>query len=112
MFNIPNFTRRREQLEPVTFAPVEQVFQPQIKVRALRDINGWANRRRRIKWHIGAGSIGYLNEDKAREFAIKGYVEILEGKVKPVSEDEAAEFLSQVTVINLGVNGNGGVNNG
>lgn len=103
MVNLPNFGRRRERLEPVRFAPVSQVFQPQVKVRALKDISGWANRRRRIKWSIGAGRVGYLNEDKAREFSIKGYVEILDGKVKPVSEAEAEEFLSQVTVLDIGV---------
>lgn len=100
--NLPNFTRRRFALEPVQFIPITKAFKPQVKVRAKRDINGWADRSRRKKWHIGAGSIGCIDHDKAREFAVKGYVEILDGDVKPVSEDEAAEFLSTVTVLNLG----------
>lgn len=98
---IPNFALRRRKLEAITFVPVEKAFKPQVKVRALKDISGWASRERRVKWSIGAGSIGCLDENKAREFATKGYVEILEGGVRPVSEDEAAEFLSTVTQVNL-----------
>jgi len=94
--------RRRRELQPVTFVPVEQVFKPMIKVRALADISGWADRDRRVKWSIPHGRIGMLDDAKAREFQAKGYVEILDGAVKPVSEDEAAEFLSTVTTINLG----------
>jgi len=96
---------RRRDLTPVRFVPVERVFQPQVKVRALKDISGWANRERRVKWSIGAGRIGCLDADKAREFATKGYVQIVEGKVEPVSEDEAEEMLAQVTTIGLGGNG-------
>lgn len=93
--------RRRQQLEPITFVPVERVFAAQVQVRALRDINGWADRDKRVKWHIGKGSIGCVDENKAREWATKGYVEIIDGTVKPVSEDEAAEILSSVTTLNL-----------
>lgn len=100
---LPNFARRRQRLEPITFVPIERVFKPQVQVRALRDINGWADRDRRKKWHIGAGRIGCIDADKAREWATKGYIEILDGEVKPVSEDEAAEFMSTVTTLNLGV---------
>jgi len=96
------FARRRRRLEQVRFVPVERAFKPQVKVRATRDLSGWANEDRRIKWHIGAGKIGCMDADAAREFQVKGFVEIIEGDVKPVSEDEAAEFLSQVTVIGLG----------
>lgn len=102
MVALPNFQRRRERLEPVTFVPVDRAFRPQVKVRSLRDLSGWASRRQRVKWHIGAGRIGCMDEDKAREFATKGYVEILDGRVKPVSEAEAEEFLSTVTVLNIG----------
>jgi hypothetical protein len=90
------------RVKPVTFVPVERVFKAQVKVRALRDINGWANRDRRVKWHIGAGRVGYLDEDHAREFSIKGYVEVIDGSIKPASEDEVAEFLSTTTTIGLG----------
>ena len=102
MFGIPSFRRRRERAIPLTFVPVERVFKHQVRVRATRDLNGWADRRKRVKWHIAHGSIGYLDEDKAREFQIKGYVEILAGEVKPVSPAEAEEFLSTVTTISLG----------
>ena len=97
--------RRQRELTPVRFVPIERVFQPQIKVRALKDISGWANRERRVKWSIGAGRIGCLDADKAREFQTKGYVKIVEGSVEPVSEDEAAEMLAQVTTIGLGGTG-------
>ncbi len=102
MIGLPNFNRRRRKLEPVTFVPIERVFRPQVKVRATRDISGWASRDRRVKWSIGKGRVGCLDEPVAREFEVKGYVEILDGQVRPVSEDEAAEFLSTVTVLNMG----------
>jgi hypothetical protein len=94
---------RRKPDRPVKFVTVEQAFKPQVKVVATRDFSGWADRQRRIKWHIGKGKIGCIDEDKAREFAIKGYVEILDGTIKPYSEDEAAEILSTVTTIGPGV---------
>ena len=102
MLGLPNFDRRRRRLEPVTFVPVERVFAPQVKVRATRDLNGWADKTKRVKWHIPHGRVGCIDADKAREFQAKGYVEILDGAVKPVSEDEAAEFMSTVTTLSLG----------
>lgn len=93
---------RTSPLEPIKFVPVEKVFKAQVKVRATRDLNGWADRSKRVKWNIPAGRIGCLDEDKAREFHAKGYVQILDGEVKPVSEDEAAEMLSTVTTLTLG----------
>ena len=88
--------------DPITFVPVEQVFKPQVKVRATRDMSGWADREKRIKWHIPIGRIGCLDADVAREFHAKGFVQIIEGEVEPVSEDEKAELLSQVSTIGLG----------
>ncbi len=102
MVHLPNFQRRREMAQPIEFVTVERAFSPQVKVRATRDVSGWVDRRRRVKWHLGAGRMGYLDAEKAREFQVKGYVEILKGAVEPVSEDEAAEFLSTVTTLNLG----------
>lgn len=104
MFNLPSFRLRRQKEQPIKFVTLAEAFTPQIRVRATRDINGWVDRRRRVKWHIGAGSIGCLDEPTAREFATKGYVEILDGQIRPVSEDEAAYFLSNVKTINLGGN--------
>jgi len=95
----------RPRLKPVTFVTVEEVFAPQIKVRATRDLNGWADRKQSVKWHLPKGQIGCLDEPTAREFQIKGYIEIIDGAVRPVSEDEAAEILSTVTVIGLGGSG-------
>lgn len=102
----PSPARRRKArpktIKPVTFVPVEIAFKPQIEVRALKDVNGWVgDRRDRVKFHIGHGRIGYIDEDTAREWQVKGYVEVLGGDLKPVSEDEAAEYLSTVTTIGL-----------
>jgi hypothetical protein len=93
--------------KPVEFISVNEAFKPQIEVRATRDFNGWVDRERRIKWTISKGSIGYLDIDKAREFQVKGYVDILQGHdlIAPVSDDERAEIMSTVQVI--GVNKNG-----
>ncbi len=88
-------------LEPVTFLPVEAAFKPQIKVRAFNDLSGWISREKRIKWYLSAGRIGHIDEDKAREFQAKGYVQILKGDVKPVSEDERAEMLASMTTIGV-----------
>ena len=102
MANTPNFDRRRWRAKPVTFVPVSRAFKAQVKVRATRDLSGWADRDKKVKWEIGKGSIGCMDHDHAREFAAKGFVEIVEGEVKPVSEAEMEEFLSQVTVIGVG----------
>ncbi len=98
---------RPKEIQPVKFVAVERAFKPQVKVRATRDLNGWVSRDRRVKFHIGKGRIGFIDEDKAREWQVKGFVEILAGDIKPVSEDEAAEFLSTVTTIGPGVQTNG-----
>lgn len=100
--NLPNFQRRRRALQPVTFVTVERAFKPQVKVRATRDLNGWADRDRKVKWSISHGRVGCIDADRAREFEAKGYVEILDGTVKPVSADELAEMQSTVTTIGLG----------
>lgn len=95
--------KRIAKPEVIKFVPVERVFKPQVKVRATRDLNGWANRERGVKWNIPAGRIGCVDEDKAREWVAKGFVELVEGDIRPISEDEAADFLSQVTTISVGV---------
>jgi hypothetical protein len=82
---------RRGDPERVRFVTLERAFKPrratrpQVRVRALRDLNGWVNRSRKEwgKWSLPAGGVGRLDEEKAREFARKGHVEILD------SEDEA-----------------------
>jgi hypothetical protein len=104
MANTPNFEAKRRKLEPVTFVPAEQFFKPQVKVQATRDINGWADPKRRVKWSIAAHSIVYMDTDKAREFQIKGYVRVLDGQIEPASDDEVAEILSSVTTLSLGAN--------
>jgi hypothetical protein len=92
------------ELKPVRFVPVERAFKPQVKVRALVDLNGWVHpRRERIKWSISAGQVGCLDADTAREFQAKGYVQVLDGEVKPVSDGEREELLAQTSTVTLGV---------
>lgn len=101
----PSPARRRKAkpktIQPITFVPVERAFKPQIKVRALRDLNGHVDRDRRVKFHIGSGRIGFIDEDTARIWQAKGYVEILDGTVKPVTPDELAELTSKDSTISL-----------
>lgn len=104
MANHPNFEARRQKLKPITFVPAEQVFKPVVKVQATRDINGWVNKKTRVKWSIPANSVAYIDAATAREFQIKGYVRILDGTVEPASDDEVAEIMSTVTTLNLGAN--------
>jgi hypothetical protein len=100
--NIPNFNRRRRRLEPVTFVPVEQAFKPQVEVVALTDLNGWVNRDQKVKFHIGKGRHGCIDVDLAREWKAKGYVQVVNGEVPEVSQDELDELLSTKTTITLG----------
>lgn len=101
MVNLPNFVRRREKLEPIRFEPVTKVFQPQRMIRMRQDVNGWADRRARIKWQLSAGKEYAIDEGKAREFCIKGYADPVGWEVN-ASQDEIAQTLSSVTVINMG----------
>jgi hypothetical protein len=98
------FTKKKPEVIPVTFAPIRKVFKPQIQVRTLKDISGWVDREKKIKYHLGAGKFYYLDEETAREFAVKRYVEIHNGTVRPVSPQERAEILSTVTTIGMGAN--------
>lgn len=93
---------KRRPFKVVRFVPVAKVFKPQIKVRALKDISGWVNRDQGVKFQIGYGRIGYLDEETARVWQAKGYVEILGGTVKPVSADELAELTSKDATLSLG----------
>lgn len=92
--------RKRTKPEVVKFVPVERAFKAQIKVKALLDINGPVAPG--VKFHAPAGRIAYVDEDTARVWAAKGYVEILDGTVKPVSPDELAELTSKDATISLG----------
>jgi len=94
---------RAKTIKPIRFVAVEHVFEPLIKVRALRDVSGWASRDKRIKYALGNGRIGFVDEQTAREWQVKGHIEIVSGDVKPVSPDEAAEILSTLTTIGPGV---------
>ena len=95
----------KPERQPVKIVRSSEAFQPQVKVRATRDLNGWVDRGGRsgrpVKWAIPQGRLGFLDADRAREFAAKGYVEIIEGKIKPVSPSELEEYRSQMTTIGV-----------
>lgn len=98
---------RKPKVDPivVTWTPIRNVFKPQIAVRAVKDVSGWADKEKKVRWEMRAWRIYYVDERTAREFATKNYVHILEmdeKKVKPVSADEAAEILSTVTTLTPG----------
>ena len=101
--------RQHNELNPITFKPVN--WQPQVQVKFTRDVNGWLDRDHRIKWHFAAGSTHYVDEQHAIEFIVKGYAT---GTLpRKVSDDERADIRSVMTTIGLGqhqptINGTGG----
>lgn len=101
-FNHPNFVKKREKLIQVEFVPVKNVFKAMVQVRAMRDVSGWVDVRKRTKWAMKKDCLYMLDEDKAREFITKGYVEHVQGDYKPVSEMERDEMLSTVTNLYTG----------
>jgi hypothetical protein len=93
-------TRRRQhnELNPITFKPV--TWQPQVQVTFTRDVNGWLDRDKRIKWHFPAGTTHMVDEQHAVEFIVKGYAT---GTLpRTVSDDEQAEIRSVITIIGMG----------
>ena len=96
------FTKKAKPGINPTFVTPAEVFQPQVEVFTTRDISGWANREKGIKFHLQAGKSYCVDADTAREWQVKGYVHIVHGEVKPVSADEKAEILSTVREIKVG----------
>jgi len=91
--------QRKESLKPVQFQTVN--WKPQVEVTFTRDVNGWLDQDKRIKWHFAAGSTHMVDEEHAVEFIVKGYAT---GELpREVSEDEKAELRSVMTTIGLGI---------
>ena len=89
--------KERRRLTPITFQPVN--WQPQVEVTFNRDVNGWLDHDRSIKFHFAAGSTHMIDAEHAIEFVCKGYAT---GKLpRRVSQDEIDEYRSQVTVLSL-----------
>lgn len=89
--------QRKELLKPVRFEPVN--WKPQVEVTFTRDVNGWLDHDRSVKWHFAAGSTHMVDEQHAIEFITKGYAT---GTLpRSVSDDEAAEIRSSMTTIGL-----------
>lgn len=80
------------------FQPVN--WEPQVEVTFTRDVTGWLDRDRGIKWQFGAGQTVMIDEQHAVEFIVKGYAK---GTLpRNVSDDERAELRSVMTTIGLG----------
>jgi len=90
--------RQHRELNPVTFSPVN--WQPQVEVTFTRDVTGWLDTDRRIKWQFRAGTKHMVDEQHAVEFITKGYATGF--LPRSVSDDERAEIRSVMTTIGLG----------
>ena len=102
MVLIPDFEKRRDKLAPIEFVPVKSFFKPQRKIKMRQDVNGWADRSRRLKWHLAAGQTYYIDSEKALEFIVKGYAT---GELpRPVSDSEKEHLLSEMTRIGINKN--------
>lgn len=101
MVNLPNFTLRRRRLDRAEWVTAEAAFKPQRMVRMKQDVSGWVSPEIRKRWSLSYGKEYAIDEDKAREFVIKGYA-IPVGWEVDASDDERAEVLSTVTRIGLG----------
>jgi hypothetical protein len=90
--------RQRKELYPVEFQPVN--WQPQVEVTFTRDVTGWVDREKRIRFQFNAGSTHMVDEQHAVEFIVKGYAT---GTLpREVSQDERDELRSVMTTIGLG----------
>ena len=68
--------------------------------RMTRDVTGYANRDQNVKYELKAGEVYFVSVDVAAEFITKGYAA---GELpRPVSDDEAAEWRAQQTIIRPG----------
>ena len=94
---------QRQRMRRTEFLTPEQAFTPQVEVFPTRDITGWLDKPSKKKFHLKMGHSYCVDEKLAREWSVKGYVQIGRGEVRAVSEDEAAEILSSVTTVNMGV---------
>ena len=93
-------SRARQKGGGVEFITPQAIFEPQAKILMTRDVNGWAHRERRQKYHLKAGEVYYVDIDTAAEFITKGYAS---GTLpRPVSDDERAEWRAQMTTVRPG----------
>lgn len=86
---------------PERFVTAAQVWEPQAKILMTRDVTGYAGKKRdNVKYHLKSGEVYYVDVDTAAQFITKGYAV---GELpRKVSDDEAAEWRAQMTVIRPG----------
>lgn len=102
LFNIPNFNRLRLKAKPTQFVSPGDFFEPMVAVVAQKDVSGWVDRDKKIKWSMSYGRKYHLDRKTAREFMVKGYVYGPQDLTDDVSDDERADILSNVTIISVG----------
>jgi hypothetical protein len=89
--------RQHKELYPVRFETVD--WRPQVAVKFTRDVTGWIDQTKRIRFHFSAGRTYHVDEQHAVEFIVKGYAT---GELpRSVSDDERAELRSNMTTIGL-----------
>jgi len=95
------FAKRRTKYKPpLRVAKPGEIWEPQAKIIMTRDVTGYANRDQNVKYELKAGEVYFVSVDVAAEFITKGYAA---GELpRPVSDDEAAEWRAQQTIIRPG----------
>jgi len=84
------------------FEPVRRVFKAQVQIRMTKDVSGWVgDKAPRRRWALRAGRLYTIDEERAREFVAKGYAEFTATPRRPLSADEIAEHVAQVTEVRL-----------
>lgn len=93
--------RRHVHQRPERFVKPGEVWEPQAKVLMRKDVTGYRDGKlENVKYHLKAGEVYYLDVDTAAQFITKGYAA---GELpRKVSDNEAAEWRGQMTVIQPG----------
>lgn len=92
--------RRLRDFRPVTFAAVSDAFKPEVTIRFKKDVSGWVNRDRKIRFHFNAGRTYMVDRETAVQMIVKGYAT---GELpRQVSDDERADIRSAMSTISLG----------
>lgn len=91
--------QQRKRFRSVRFVPVTQAFKPQIEVTFIKDVSGWVDHDRGLRYSFAAGRSYMVDEDTAVNFIVKGYAS---GELpRPVSDDEKAEIRSVMTTVGV-----------
>lgn len=93
------FLGRKEKVTPVTFINAADFFEPQVHIKALKDVSGWVDKKRKQRWSLSAGKTYVVDVETATEFISKGYAE---GQIpRTPTEGELEEWQSQMTTVGV-----------